>query len=193
MNRPQHDPQHEARFRSLLEQYGDRLRWSVARLCPRHLGIRPEDIEQDVRLRLWRATVSEREIFNPASYVYRAVASATIDAMRRARNRREEPLPPEDMAAGEEDRPGPPPPAAAGPLPEGLAQQRQVLQKVEEALARFPTDRRRAIGLHLQGFTTSEIADFLGWTEPRARNLLHRGLKELRRRLHAEGIEYEAE
>ena len=41
-------------------------------------------------------------------------------------------------------------------------------------------NRRRAVGLHLRGFTSTEIAQLLGWTEPKARNLTHRGLKDLR-------------
>jgi len=31
----------------------------------------------------------------------------------------------------------------------------------------------------------------LGWSEPKARNLLYRGLSDLRAQLRAEGIEYE--
>ncbi|MGH9199086.1 MAG: hypothetical protein ACRD1T_25575, partial [Acidimicrobiia bacterium] len=42
-----------------------------------------------------------------------------------------------------------------------------------------------------QRFTNQEIADLLGWSEPKARNLLYRGLKELRSRLRLLGIEYE--
>lgn len=31
----------------------------------------------------------------------------------------------------------------------------------------------------------------MGWTEPKARNLIYRGLEDLRETLRAEGIEYE--
>ena len=46
---------------------------------------------------------------------------------------------------------------------------------------------------HPDGMTTQEIADILGWSEPKARNLVYRGLGELRKHLRDEGIEYEAQ
>jgi DNA-directed RNA polymerase specialized sigma24 family protein len=41
--------------------------------------------------------------------------------------------------------------------------------------------------------TSQEIADLMGWSEARARNLTYRGLKTLRDDLKAEGIDYEIE
>jgi DNA-directed RNA polymerase specialized sigma24 family protein len=55
----------------------------------------------------------------------------------------------------------------------------------------LPDNRRRAVGLHLEGLTSQEIADLLGWSEPKARNLVYRGLKDVREQLQAEGIDYE--
>jgi DNA-directed RNA polymerase specialized sigma24 family protein len=59
------------------------------------------------------------------------------------------------------------------------------------ALTRLSEDRSRAVRLYLEGMTSQEIADLAGWTEPRARNLTYRGLKDLRDLLGAEGIECE--
>jgi DNA-directed RNA polymerase specialized sigma24 family protein len=46
--------------------------------------------------------------------------------------------------------------------------------------------------LHIQGCNAGEIAKVLGWTEPKARNLLYRGLNDLRTALVKEGVELEA-
>ena len=58
------------------------------------------------------------------------------------------------------------------------------------ALTRLSKNRRVAVGLHFQGMTTVEIGDLLGWSEAKARNLVHRGLKDLRRQLGAEKTGY---
>jgi RNA polymerase sigma-70 factor (ECF subfamily) len=50
------------------------------------------DIEQEARLRIWRALDSEREIRDPTSYIYRVTATTTIDAICRVEARREEQL-----------------------------------------------------------------------------------------------------
>jgi RNA polymerase sigma-70 factor (ECF subfamily) len=182
----------EAQFNAILEKYGAFLRQTIARICPKDLGIQFDDIEQEARLRLWRAIESEREINFHGSYIYKIVVSVTINAIHRAKSRREEQL---RLAEDEGDEN-----AAKAPItsltagtensPEAQAEREELLRKVEEAMARLPENRRLAVGLHLKGMTTNEIADLMGWSEPKARNLVYRGLKDLRDELRAAGIEY---
>jgi len=47
--------------------------------------------------------------------------------------------------------------------------------------------------MYLQGMTSQDVADLMGWSEPKSRNLVYRGLKELRKSLREEGIDYEIE
>jgi DNA-directed RNA polymerase specialized sigma24 family protein len=42
--------------------------------------------------------------------------------------------------------------------------------------------------MHLQGYPREEIAELMGWTEAKTRNLLYRGLADLRDRLTEQGI-----
>jgi DNA-directed RNA polymerase specialized sigma24 family protein len=37
-----------------------------------------------------------------------------------------------------------------------------------------------ALGLYLQGFTTEEVGNLLGWTEAKARNTIYRFLEQIR-------------
>ncbi len=182
----------ETRFNTIIEEYGRFLRQTIVQLCPKDLGIQFNDIEQEARLRLWRALQSEREINDPASYLYRIAVTATLDAIRRVKTKREEQL---LLAEDGDEEAGEPLYLAAGPAhaPDLLAERRQVVRKVVAMLARLPENRRRAVGLHLEGMTTREIADLLGWSEPKARNLVYRGLQDLREKLRAEGVDYEAD
>jgi RNA polymerase sigma factor (sigma-70 family) len=182
----------EAEFNAILEKYGGFLRQTIARVCPKDLGIQFDDIEQDARLRLWRAIEAEREINFHGSYIYKIVLSVTINAIRRAKARREEQLRLAEDVADEDAAEVKPiiPAADAENSPEAQAEREELLRKVEEAMARLPENRRTAVGLHLQGMTTDEIADLMGWTEPKARNLVYRGLKDLRGKLRSAGIKY---
>jgi RNA polymerase sigma factor (sigma-70 family) len=188
MAKKMHSPQVEERFNTVIEEFGQFLRQSIARLCPQDRGIQFDDIEQEARLRLWRALQSETEIRNLASYIYRIAATATIDAVRRAKVRREEQLRLVEDEGEREPQPLTDDPARS---PIRQAEHREIILKVTAALARLPESRRRSVGLHLQGLTSQEIAVLLGWTEAKARNLTHRGLKDLRRLLLQEGIEDE--
>ena len=64
---------------------------------------------------------------------------------------------------------------------------------MQEGLRRLQENRRRAVGLHLQGMTTDEIARMAGWTEPKARNLVYRGLADLRVELRGMGVDVETQ
>ena len=195
MKPPVHDatatmdgPDVDRRLDDLLTAYGALLRSAVRRLCPTALGVTIDEIEQDARIRLWHALRRERNITDPASYLYRIAATAAIDAMRRVRARREHPL---DDAGGD-DGSGTHSAStlsSAARSPEQLAADSQTANRIREALTQLPENRRRAVGLHLQGFTSTEIGRLLDWSEPKARNLTHRGLKDLRRLMQPEGID----
>jgi RNA polymerase sigma-70 factor (ECF subfamily) len=165
----------DLRLEEMLDRYGRLLRNAIMQLCPRGLGLDFDDLEQDARVRLWRALSKETTIENPASYLYRLAASVTIDAMRRARARRTHLM--ESLTT----------PAVSNEVPaideRETAERRLELQRIRSTLDRLPVDRRRAVGLYLQGFTPEEISELTGWTPAKARNLVYRTLTELRSRL----------
>jgi RNA polymerase sigma factor (sigma-70 family) len=161
------------------------LHRTILRVCPRELGVLCDDIEQEARLSLWKSLQSGREIAFPVSYIYKVAVSATLRAVRRARARREDPVN-EDSDAGPVRLLRAPSEAS----PHVAVERQEVAQKVETALARLAENRRLAVKNHLQGLTTPEIGTLLGWSEAKARNLVHRGLKDMRAALRALGVEY---
>lgn len=182
----------EERFNAVVEEFGILLRRAIVRLCPHDKGLQFDDIEQEARMRLWRALQAEREVTNYASYLYRIAATATIDALRRIQARHEEQL---DMLMEQRADEGEimVAPAPVRDSPERLAESREAVGKVMSVVARLPDEQRRAVGMYLQGMTSQDVADLMGWTEPKSRNLIYRGLKELRKSLREEGIDYEIE
>ena len=168
----------EHRVAKLLEEFGPLIRQAVSHTCPRSLAIASDEIEQAARLRLWRALQRETEIRNPPSYIFRVVATATIDAIREIRTRREIPLPPE----GRDDE-MPVAKRQPRPSPERATILNDAVGHVYKALSTLPKRRQRAVTLHLRGWTNREIGDQLGWSEAMVRNLVHRGMKDLRKLL----------
>jgi RNA polymerase sigma-70 factor (ECF subfamily) len=182
----------EARFKSILEEYGGFLRNAIASHCPKDLGLSFDDIFQDVSVRLWNSLARGTEIRDVASYLHRIAATAAIDALRRVKARREEQmhLPPAQDSEFEFEGT---PPIDAQSSPEAVARYQELIAIVQAVLERLPENRRRAVRLHLQGLTTAEIAELMAWSEAKARNLVYRGLDDLRSELRAHGVEYEGE
>jgi RNA polymerase sigma factor (sigma-70 family) len=178
------------RFERLMERYSALLHSVVAQHCPRGVGIEAGDIEQEARVRLWRALEREKELTDPASYIYRIAVTSAIDAVRRVVARREDQL---STDASDDDQAKdvltiPTDPSHA---PDAVAARRELMARIAAAVVSLPENRRRAVELHLQGLSLSEIGELLGWSEAKARNLVYRGLDDLRDALRREGIDYE--
>ncbi len=151
-----------------------------------------DDIEQETRIRIWKAMRKGTSIENPATYLYRVAVNTTLDAMRRVRARREETMPDPGLGAGSGGEEGVVPELATiTKTPEDHAITGNLLTHVRSCMEDLGDNRRRAVGLHLQGFSTREIGELMDWSEAKARNLVYRGVKSLRDRLKTEGIEYD--
>jgi RNA polymerase sigma-70 factor (ECF subfamily) len=162
------------------DELRERLRRSVRRVCPRWLTDSAEDIVQVALLRV--ADVRRRGETShplPSSYVWKVAYSATVDEIRRRQRERAVPL---DESPGAHD--------AASPEggPERDEALRRLRRGITECLARLITPRRITVGLHLLGHEPAEIAVIAGWDGKRTRNLLHRGLTDLRRCLADKGL-----
>jgi RNA polymerase sigma factor (sigma-70 family) len=140
-----------------------------------------DEVIQDVRLRLWRALGSSERIQSISpSYLYRVVTTAAIDVIRRRRGARDEPM--ETLTLM------PPQTAIDDSRPDQEAESAELAAQIERALERVGESRRPVVKMYLSGIGSTEIAQLMGWTEPKARNLLYRGLAELREQLTALGI-----
>ena len=69
-----------------------------------------------------------------------------------------------------------------------LTDARRVQDAIAEALAAMAPDRARAVRGHLAGFSVEELMKLYGWTYQRARNLIARGMADLRSELRQRGL-----
>lgn len=78
--------------------------------------------------------------------------------------------------------------AAAAPTQLDVVVRRDVVERLEAAIDTLDPPRAVAVRMHLAGYGREEIGELLGWTEPKTRNLIYRGLADLRDRLRDLGI-----
>ncbi len=157
----------------------------VRRVGLRH-GLSDSDVDevfQEVRIRLWRARgggegPSEQISAVRSSYLYKTAVSAALDVIRRHRRPREEALDVHD-----ED-----PVVSLVSGPENALASSELAARVDAAIETIAASRRPVVRMYLVGYSREEIAELLGWSEAKTRNLLYRGLADLRERLSEQGI-----
>ncbi len=163
-----------------LEAIRGTLARAVARVCPAALAAQREDIVQAALIKV--ADLLRRGEHNEirtSSYLWQAAYSATVDEIRRVNRRREVAL--EALEAVDTFR-------TATPDPERRAEASELGDAIRACLARLIRPRRLAVALHLFGFVGEEAGRILGWNLKRVRNLVYRGLADLRACLTVKGV-----
>jgi RNA polymerase sigma-70 factor (ECF subfamily) len=153
------------------------LERAVRRVCPRSLAPDAEDLVQESFIRLMRARKLDGQSKLSAAYLKKVAYSAVIDEIRR---RRREPA--ADLASDRMDI------ESAADRMQEEAPDMALGDAMEVSLQRLQPDRRRALTLHLLGYSVPEVARMLECNAKRADNLVHRGLAQLREYLHQMGL-----
>lgn len=160
---------YEAEFQRLIVRWSGYVRQTLRSLDIRRSEADLEEIEQEIRLRLWQVLSRERNWDKPASFIRSVVLSVAIDAARRRQAR-----------GGDSEHLGLDVLDPATGAQELAVEERAELLSVLEGLQRVDPEKAQAVGLYLQGFTTQEIGTLLGWTEAKARNIVYRSLDAVR-------------
>jgi RNA polymerase sigma factor (sigma-70 family) len=171
----EHSPQ--AEFESLLIRFSASIKGSILKLGLEKKGIDPEDVIQEVRIKIWKKFKSEKKSLWHPSYIYRVVDSTLIDCIRKARvqdgliqHRIREMLQENDPPSG------------------SSARDSRLWDKLAGAADSLPGPRRQVVKLFMLNLSIEEISLCLHWSLNRTRNLLYRGLNDLRKMLNDKGV-----
>jgi len=133
-----------------------------------------EDIDQEVKLKLWKMASNGKHIRNIRSYLWRMVYTTALDVIGQRLN---------GMSFGDHDN-------GENVLlserldlgsPEQLMEKSELKSMVERAVESLPEKRRLVVKLHLTGMGIEETAEFLAWSENKVRHLLYRGLANVKK------------
>jgi RNA polymerase sigma factor (sigma-70 family) len=160
-----------SRFRTMVRSVGARRGLVDADL---------DEVLQEVRIRLWQAGSAGKELEElGSSYLYHVATTAALDMVRRRRAHAAERTDDiQDKAQA----------VVTATTPHETLEGRELAAQIDAALETLAMDRRVAVRMHLTGYDREDIARALGWSETRTRNLLYRGLDDLRKRLTALGV-----
>lgn len=169
----------EKELQDLLERFTNFIRAHIQKFEVQRYGIDPEDVIQEVRIKIWKLVDNEKIIVNYASYIKKIVDTVVIDQLRLLKRD-------EQLYKMEKQK------QVAEQMnlcrPEVL---RNALLKeaVGKAVESLIESRRNVVKLYLFDLSIEEISRFYGWSLHKTRNLLYRGLADLKRSLIKADIE----
>ncbi len=159
-----------------LDDISRSVRAILLKNFPGIAGQEREDIEQEIKLKLWKMVRCGKNIRNLKSYLGRMVYTTSLDVIAGRQNHVSlDDLPAKGRASALVD--------SAGPGPEALAERGQMRDRIRAAVDGLPERRRTVLKLHLSGAGIDQMAGRLGWSSHRVRHLLYRGLGDVRKKL----------
>lgn len=173
----------EEEFHGILNGY-DRLINSLIHNynLPKY-GLDPEDVVQEVKVRIWKIICTDRVIHNHGPYIKKIVYTAIIDQFRK--NRREEELLRHEKHNHISETKS---------YYDGEAIRKSAMSEaLWNAVEHLIKSRRRVVKLYLLNLNIREIASYLNMSQDKIRNLLYRGLADIRKYLHNAGLPDEHE
>ena len=162
----------EREFGILWQDLLPRVRIVARKHAQQIAGLTADDLEQEIAIRMWRVcTQSEQKIENLPSYLSRVAATAAIDVVRRSRQQLREQVASQDESV---------PSLEEWTHVDDVSLDQARLEQIVAELELLPKPRRTAVSLKLRGFTVKEVASLTGWTPDKSRNLMTRGMAQLR-------------
>jgi RNA polymerase sigma factor (sigma-70 family) len=180
--------QKAAAVEETIEKFSYLIRAAIRKTCPRIEKSDLDDIEQEVKIAIWKEIrKSEKEIRNLGSYIWRVAYTTTSKVMKRLTEHRKELVDVNEDGQPEEETFR----TADASGPDYRYQNEELLRIVRKTVDLLIDSRRQVVKLYLTGMSADEISEYFGWCDGKARNLLSRGLADLRLKLLEKGIELE--
>jgi len=175
------DNKKEDELRSILDRFSGLIRVHIIKFNPQRFGLDPDDISQEIRIKIWRLLRHEKNIKNYASYIKKIVNSSVIDLLRKWKRDEGIMLLEKQKKVSEIKR----------DYPAALSLEENLRDTVAQAVDSLIESRRKVVRLYLLDMTIEEISAFYNWSTNKTRNLLYRGLADLKSILKNKDVDYE--
>lgn len=171
----------EQEFELILNKFSRLIKIHVQKFNPQRFGLDPDDITQEIKIKIWKILHNEKEIQNYPSYIRKIVNSSVIDLLRKWK-REEKVLSTEKQKKVSGTKNG---------YSDSVSNGDHLKESVIAAVNSLIESRRRVVRLYLLGMNIEEISAFYGWSRDKTRNLLYRGLTDIKKMLKKKDIYYE--
>jgi RNA polymerase sigma-70 factor (ECF subfamily) len=175
------DKEKEDELRSILDEFSGLIKFHIIKFNPQKFGLDPDDISQEIKIKIWRLLHNEKNIKSHSSYIKKIVNSSVIDLLRKWK-RDQGIILAEKQKKVAEIKKG---------YPAIISPEENLRNTVAEAVDLLIESRRKVVRLHLMDMTIEEISAYFNWSTDKTRNLLYRGLVDLKNLLKSKDIDYE--
>jgi RNA polymerase sigma factor (sigma-70 family) len=169
-----------------IDQFSQLIRSAIRKTSPQIDLSDMDDIEQEVKIKIWREILkSEKEIQNFGSYIWKVTYTTTCRTMKKLFAQKKQLWLQRENSVSIEDFP-----QVLIHNPDRQYERKELIDLIRKTVDALIESRRQVLKLYLMGMDLDEISEFFNWSDGKTRNLLSRGLADLRQGLLEKGIQY---
>ena len=176
------DEKKEKELTEILERFSRFIQAHIRKFNLNKFGLDIDDIFQEVKIKIWKILHNEKKIVNYSSYIKKIVDSSVIDQLRKLKREEGIYLHEKNKKISEQK---------SNYVSDEFYSQRDMKEIVGRAVAGLLDSRRKVVKLYLLNMNIEEIAAYFRWSKDKTRNLLYRGLADLKKILKEHDIDYE--
>jgi RNA polymerase sigma factor (sigma-70 family) len=169
----------------VIDDFSSLIRSAIRKTSPSVDQSQMDDIEQEVKIKIWKQILkSEKKILNLGSYIWKVTYTTTCRIMKTVSTERKMRWSRGDGLLNIDEK------IASGeaPSPNHHLENKELMEIVRKSIDSLIESRRSVLKLYLIGMDQVEITEYFGWSEGKVRNLLSRGLEDLRKVLQDKGL-----
>jgi RNA polymerase sigma factor (sigma-70 family) len=172
----------EKEFEEIFDRFSSFIRSSIYKFNPNKFGLEIDDILQEIKIKIWKIFRDEKNITNYSSYIKKVVDTSLIDQFRKFKREEGVYLFEKNKQIAEHNNIYP---------SESLYGEMDIKDIVGKAVEGLIETRKKVVKLYLLNLSLEEIALHFNWSKDKTRNLLYRGLADLKKILKEKNIDYE--
>lgn len=171
----------DSQLRDIIDRFSSLIRHVIAVNLQKTDEINLEDVEQEVKLKIWKFLKKGKKVENFPSYIKRVAYTTTIDELRKMRK--------QNPTSGATDLKNIYSMDRINDLknPEDLPGLRLEEKEMHEALKAsinsLGENRKQVLRLYLVGMSIEEICELFDWDKTKVRHLLYRGIGDLKEKM----------
>ena len=168
-------------LKDIIDKFSSLIRYVIAANLHKTDSVNLEDVEQEVKIKIWKFLKKGKKVDNLPSYIKRVAYTATIDELRKMRKQN----PTSDfsglndiysMSRINELK-------NSGDTPEFLIEGQEMRESLQELINSQGKNRKQVLRLYLVGMSIEEICEFFDWDKTKVRHLLYRGIDDLKEKM----------
>lgn len=176
------DDKKDKELAEIIERFSNFIKSHIYKYNPSKFGAEIDDIFQEVHIRIWKLLRHEKKIANYTSYIRKVVDSSVIDQFRKFKREEGVYLYEKSKKIAEQNN---------AYLSDPIYGEMDMKDLVGRAVEALIESRRKVVKLYLLNMSIEEIALYFHWSKDKTRNLLYRGLTDLKKILKEKNIDYE--